>query len=482
MPDLQHLVLSSSDTRDGINPVPPSLDMAAVAETKQPPAEGKSSNSRNTSGSRAATRPKSTKTPPCHPVGPDVKATSDNSASFEGALTRLAAAASLGTEQLIYVRRADVEELVDALLREAVSPGGTVSVASPTLERLTIVRHLTKMEACRGVKSRSRASIGGAMVRRGVEAPRSRCESWADGEKLFITVDDDDRHNERRARRSRSPRSACRTPPPRRPATCLKIPSNTDSRVSFARAADDYPADASDAATHTRRGSVTAQHPRPPPSPVPGRAVMDDTHDTPVRRRRSGCYEGQLSRYRHASSPHRSAPPPSPSGAPTTPRAFSSPVRAGRRWASTSGGGASTLPASPSLAKAPSRSNIYTAGTAAAATAPATDASASASSGESETRSEGSDKSSLSSAVRSPAALSRAESRRKVYAAAAAAAAAASSAKPAGNSAAESSRPSLTLSPAACEAKKVNLVPTPRAADSVGSGAFDDFWSSGLQD
>lgn len=60
--------------------------------------------------------------------------------SFEGAITRLAAAVGLGTEQLVYVRRVDVAEVVDALVNQAQKSGG-VRVTSPALERLAILRY-----------------------------------------------------------------------------------------------------------------------------------------------------------------------------------------------------------------------------------------------------------------------------------------------------------------------------------------------------
>lgn len=61
---------------------------------------------------------------------------------FEEAVTRLAAAVGVGMEPLIYVRRSDVVELVDALVRQARLPGGAV-VTSPALERLEIMRRLS---------------------------------------------------------------------------------------------------------------------------------------------------------------------------------------------------------------------------------------------------------------------------------------------------------------------------------------------------
>lgn len=69
--------------------------------------------------------------------------------SLEGAITRLAGAAELGTEPLIYVRRSDVAEVVDAFVRHARAPG-ELSVASPVLARLTIMRRSRR----RDVRSR----------------------------------------------------------------------------------------------------------------------------------------------------------------------------------------------------------------------------------------------------------------------------------------------------------------------------------------
>ena len=59
--------------------------------------------------------------------------------SFEGAITRLAGAAGLGTEPLIYVRREDVTEVMDTFVRSMKIPGG-MRIALPALARLAIVR------------------------------------------------------------------------------------------------------------------------------------------------------------------------------------------------------------------------------------------------------------------------------------------------------------------------------------------------------
>ncbi|CAM9242003.1 unnamed protein product, partial [Ectocarpus fasciculatus] len=74
-------------------------------------------------------------------------ATPDNAASssargnpFEEALTRLAGAASTcGTEPLVYVRRADVAAIVDALIDVVRTPAGP-TVTSPAFARLNLVR------------------------------------------------------------------------------------------------------------------------------------------------------------------------------------------------------------------------------------------------------------------------------------------------------------------------------------------------------
>ena len=70
---------------------------------------------------------------------PKAPASGAGQSSFEAAMTRLAGAAELGTEALIYVRRADVAEIVDVLMDHARSPVGP-TVSSPALARLTLVR------------------------------------------------------------------------------------------------------------------------------------------------------------------------------------------------------------------------------------------------------------------------------------------------------------------------------------------------------
>ena len=66
--------------------------------------------------------------------------------AFEGAVTRLAGAAELGTESRIYVRRADVAEIIDALMDHARVSAGS-GVASPALARLSIMRRSRRREA-----------------------------------------------------------------------------------------------------------------------------------------------------------------------------------------------------------------------------------------------------------------------------------------------------------------------------------------------
>lgn len=58
---------------------------------------------------------------------------------MEGAITRLAGAAELGTEPLIYLRRKDVAEVVDAFVNQARNPGG-LGMPLSALTRLAIVR------------------------------------------------------------------------------------------------------------------------------------------------------------------------------------------------------------------------------------------------------------------------------------------------------------------------------------------------------
>lgn len=65
--------------------------------------------------------------------------------AFEGAVTRLAGAAELGTESLIYVRRGDVAEIIDTLV-ELAKASGRSDVASPALARLSIMRRSGRRE------------------------------------------------------------------------------------------------------------------------------------------------------------------------------------------------------------------------------------------------------------------------------------------------------------------------------------------------
>lgn len=71
---------------------------------------------------------------------PNNTTTSAQGNPFEEALTRLAGAASTcGTEPLIYVRRADVAAIVDALIDVVRTPAGP-TVTSPAFARLNLVR------------------------------------------------------------------------------------------------------------------------------------------------------------------------------------------------------------------------------------------------------------------------------------------------------------------------------------------------------
>ena len=84
--------------------------------------------------------------------------------SFEGAMTRLAGAAELGTEALIYVRRSDVVQLVDFLIDNARAPvgvglgagvGARPAVTSPTLARLALVRRSRRRDLTPGTGRRA---------------------------------------------------------------------------------------------------------------------------------------------------------------------------------------------------------------------------------------------------------------------------------------------------------------------------------------
>eukprot|EP00752_Nemacystus_decipiens_P012534 g11102.t1 len=80
---------------------------------------------------------------------PKTPATSAGQNSFEAAMTRLAGAAELGTEALIYVRRADVAEIVDVLMDHARSRAGP-TVTSPALARLALVRRSRRRDLPNG--------------------------------------------------------------------------------------------------------------------------------------------------------------------------------------------------------------------------------------------------------------------------------------------------------------------------------------------
>lgn len=77
------------------------------------------------------------------PGTPDIAALPDTDQGFEGSVTRMAAAVGVGSAPLIYVRRNDVAEIVDTLVRQSQSPGGML-VRSPALARLAIVRRSEK--------------------------------------------------------------------------------------------------------------------------------------------------------------------------------------------------------------------------------------------------------------------------------------------------------------------------------------------------
>lgn len=78
-------------------------------------------------------------------VSPPPIALTNRGDAFEGAITRLAGAAELGTESLIYVRRADVAEIIDALMDHARAFAES-GVASPALARLSIMRRSRRRE------------------------------------------------------------------------------------------------------------------------------------------------------------------------------------------------------------------------------------------------------------------------------------------------------------------------------------------------
>ncbi|CAM9230513.1 unnamed protein product [Scytosiphon promiscuus] len=91
---------------------------------------------------------------------------------LEGVLTRLAGAAELGTDPLIYVRRADVAELVDVLTDLARSPLGP-TVTSPALARLTLLRRSRRRDSAPGCKKRVASPAPSSALHR--QPDSSRC-------------------------------------------------------------------------------------------------------------------------------------------------------------------------------------------------------------------------------------------------------------------------------------------------------------------
>lgn len=97
---------------------------------------------------------------------------------FEEAITRLAAAVGVGTEPLIYVRRSDVTELVDALMRQARrAPPGSPIVTSPALERLAIVRRSSG-----SAQGSCRPAVSSAHDGSRPDTARSLQDAFVDGE------------------------------------------------------------------------------------------------------------------------------------------------------------------------------------------------------------------------------------------------------------------------------------------------------------
>lgn len=299
--------------------------------TKQGKPEGRRLRSHSANrprGARASTQISATR---YNPSTPEEAATLSVGQSFEGAITRLAGAVGLGTEKLIYVRRADIEEVVDALLRQAGTPGG-LSVASPVLERLAIVRQSARSEGRRGTAS----------------GPRSKRASSVDRRNLFATFDGDN-NGERRARRSRNFRS-CRTPPPR-PRTSLE--SFSDNKMMLTRTANFAGA----ATTHTS-DIIPALNCSRSRSPVSVR-TMDDTA---ARRRCTGWSGGDQRRSRQTRSPPPQAPP---SPALTSTSSGESPTRVSAATVSAFFGTPATK-ISRAEALAESRFKVYAAAAAAA--------------------------------------------------------------------------------------------------------------------
>ncbi|CAM9435199.1 unnamed protein product [Pylaiella littoralis] len=80
--------------------------------------------------------------------------------SFEASMTRLAGAAELGTEPLIYVRRTDVAKLVDVLMDIARTPAPAgPAVTSPALARLNLVRRSRRRDRTPGKGRTARSPV-----------------------------------------------------------------------------------------------------------------------------------------------------------------------------------------------------------------------------------------------------------------------------------------------------------------------------------
>lgn len=312
--------------------VSPPLPAEIPSGNKQRKPEGRRLRSHSADRSRRARASNAIAARRYNPTTLETTTTLNSDESFERAITHLAAAVGLGTEQLIYVRRVDIEEVVDALLRQAGTPGG-LSVAPPTLERLAIVRQSAK---------------GGAIYNT-PSGLRSNRATSVDRRKLFAAFEED-KDDEIREKRSRNVHLS-RTPPSR-PSTCLE---NSNDKNMMIRA---RPAEA--ATTHTT-GIIAAPIFHRSRSPVSSR-TMDDTA---ARRRRAGWSGGEQRKSRQTRSPLPRAPP---SPAFTSVASGASPTRDFAARSSTVGRKPETE-ISPVKPLAESRFKVYNA-TAAAASKP----------------------------------------------------------------------------------------------------------------
>ncbi|CAM9676576.1 unnamed protein product, partial [Hapterophycus canaliculatus] len=152
-----------------------SLNRTAKLLRESQPGPNEVHSQRPSGASRQATAVAAT---PATAAAPKTPASAAGGEYLEGVLTRLAGAAELGTDPLIYVRRADVAEVVDVLTDLARSPLGP-TVTSPALARLTLLRRSRRRDSAPdGGKRVGSPAPGSALHRR---PHSSRCHGNSNG-------------------------------------------------------------------------------------------------------------------------------------------------------------------------------------------------------------------------------------------------------------------------------------------------------------